>query len=1044
MQQRGSSPPGGHSDTYRTSPGSPLGRTSGSPQKGTGGRRSSVQFDQTYGALGNTSATMSGTQKKPVSGPSADATSTNVRVMVRVRPFSSSEIALVKQTPGAYLQSVIDMPRADQVQVLDHEKNYTPMKAFNFDTVLWSVLPEQQKSPCGFADQERVYWETGAIALDAAWEGMNSCIFAYGQTGSGKTHTMMGDPSQIAGGDGCADDQLGVIPRLCRQLYIEMEDRQEHASRVGIRKSVELECTFIEIYNERVTDLLVGAPGTHYVRDGTRFKAKDTEATKGTYQAPTDAANLFRRDSGRKKEDDKLQVREHPTEGPQIAGVTVYQPSSYRDIISLINFGNQARSVAETKMNDRSSRSHAMFRIQLRQISYLEVERAGIGGPKVETSERFANINLVDLAGSENTKRSGARGTTMVEAQKINLSLTTLRRCIDALIDKKPSATIPYRDSTLTWLLRQNLGGNSRCFMLATVSPHYSNAHESIRTLEYAMRARSIVNNVRVNEDDTAKMLRDLEKRLEEKQKALLEECASTEERSELMKELQEAQQYKEELQGRIDEMNRQWEQQQRNIQEVRAQKTVDFFRHARAFAEQRKQLSAVSKEAERQERELTHFRGAAESAGHTDFDAMADSLITNRQEVERLLQEAAEMKRKQEELQEKERQLAAQQEKERAELHAQIEKLLSQQREEQMKGDATLAEARQREEDKAHQISGLYETKLAEATRRHEQELQAAREESEELISRLEQEEEAKLSKNTAQMQRQLDVCRQELRAERERSAARMRAVQDAEMRLRAQLDEARNEREKADQELAVMRNSSQGFAASLTAKISEEQEEAQRLVEAIRDCEENMRLDQAQGEAEAEDMRVQAQVAQDEAERDSMELERVKAALRKRQEACEKPCERAREILELIETGELPKHWSIVDFRAMVDQLHACRRAVVASKSFTPAAPGGELRPPALSVPAAMGAGDNAGDFDGYTKADQVPMAAAPSRPKGGHASPPRHHTAPITAKGSSKRRAGSARPSTARGAVRAPRSARVSGGPSTGRRGSSSKKE
>eukprot|EP00756_Hemistasia_phaeocysticola_P012827 Hpha_TRINITY_DN15231_c1_g23::TRINITY_DN15231_c1_g23_i1::g.67700::m.67700 len=962
-------------------------RVSGSPEpeerqkSGFEDRQKSTNFGGTVKSLG-------GTRKSGGGGGGGE--SSNVRVMVRVRPFSNQEVEYALAN-GQYLQSVIDMPRSDQVEVLDHQKDYIPMKAFNFDSVLWSIPDHQQRSPCGFADQERVYIDTGAIALDAAWEGMNSCIFAYGQTGSGKTHTMMGDPAQIAGGAGCADDQLGLIPRLCRQLVNESNEKKENAGRVGIRKTVEFDVTFIEIYNEQVKDLLVGAPGKFFVHDAPKKKDEEKEKEKkGTYEAPLQAAQLFRRDSGglsKKKDEGLLQVREHPTEGPQVAGACIYQPSSYEDIIELINFGNGERHVAETKMNDRSSRSHAMFRITLRQISHLEVERAGIGGPKVETSERHANLNLVDLAGSENTKRSGVKGATMKEAQNINLSLTTLRRCIDALIEKKSQQSIPYRDSTLTWLLRQNLGGNSKCFMLATVSPHHLNSHTSMQTLEYAMRARAIVNQVRVNEDDTAKMLRDLEKRLEEKQRALLEECATSEERSELVKELADAQHYRDAMQERIADMNRQWEEQQRQLEKVRAEKTIGFLRHAGVFRAQAKELDEVSKVAQKQQTELHRFNEAAQSAGHTDIDAMASSLLTNRQEIDQLLRQAEKHRQEQAKLQEKERKLEKQHELELAELHNRIERLLSEQRAEKERAGANLAEVKAAEDNRVSELASWYEQKMAAMKERHNDQIQKSRDEADELLSKIQQEKDLVLNRKITGMQQQLEQHRREVRTERAKAEERMRAVQNAEMKLRQKLSDLRVEREQLDREMQLLRDSSGVSVADLSQRCQNETHRAEKLEAQIEEIEAKIKLDAELAAETAEELQAAARAAGAEAARDRSDLNRVKTLLAKREQACDQLCNKSLELLAAIESGKLPAGWTIGDFKEMVRTLGAFRMAAVATKSSTHAlTSAGYARPPQLASqqPNAFASQSvDVGEDGGKTAADGVNVGTEVGEP-------------------------------------------------------------
>eukprot|EP01063_Lacrimia_lanifica_P008285 TRINITY_DN15359_c0_g1_i1.p1 TRINITY_DN15359_c0_g1~~TRINITY_DN15359_c0_g1_i1.p1 ORF type:complete len:1131 (+),score=428.82 TRINITY_DN15359_c0_g1_i1:129-3521(+) len=479
--------------------------------------------------------------------PARARDSGNVKVMVRVRPFSDAEVQEAADNDET-LESVVKCPKPGQCLLLDHTQNYKEKAGFNFDDVFWSNHHEQ--SDIAYSTQEQVYEASGKICLENAWDGFNSCIFAYGQTGSGKTHTMMGPPVDMASEAGCADCDYGVIPRLGQELFRQREERLNTAQLAGVSKQFEVIVTFFEIYNERVYDLVKDIEtdgngtrsgsakpddaGSERDRQGPARRRTSESPTQHGLESASDHSGLRRAVSsmsnrgarGERGEDDDelpaakdneyLRIREHPLYGPYVDGLTTYYPTNYSDLIALIQKGTALRHWAATKLNDRSSRSHAIFRITLQQVTTLNNNDRGGYGQRTVSSERRANINLVDLAGSENIKKSGAAGTTLVEAQKINLSLTTLRRVIDALIEKKQQV-VPYRDSTLTWLLSQDLGGNSKTIMLATVSGHPSGAYESLRTLEYAMKARSIVNKVRANDqDETARLLAEIEKRYAE------------------------------------------------------------------------------------------------------------------------------------------------------------------------------------------------------------------------------------------------------------------------------------------------------------------------------------------------------------------------------------------------------------------------------------------------------------------------------------------------------------------------------------------------
>ncbi|XP_029291331.1 LOW QUALITY PROTEIN: kinesin-like protein KIF1B [Cottoperca gobio] len=328
-----------------------------------------------------------------------------------------------------------------------------PAKTFSFDYSYWShTTPEDP----GFASQNLVYNDIGKEMLAHAFEGYNVCIFAYGQTGAGKSYTMMGRQEE---------GQEGIIPMLCEDLF---EKINEDNNKDQLAYSVEV--SYMEIYCERVRDLL----------------------------NPKNKANL--------------RVREHPLLGPYVEDLSKLAVTSYTDIADLMDAGNKARTVAATNMNETSSRSHAVFTIVFTQKKH--------DSETDNSTEKVSKISLVDLAGSERADSTGATGTRLKEGANINKSLTTLGKVISALAEvdnstskskkKKKTDFIPYRDSVLTWLLRENLGGNSRTAMVAALSPADINYDETLGTLRYADRAKNIKCNAIINEDPNNKLVRDL------------------------------------------------------------------------------------------------------------------------------------------------------------------------------------------------------------------------------------------------------------------------------------------------------------------------------------------------------------------------------------------------------------------------------------------------------------------------------------------------------------------------------------------------------
>ncbi|WKY14498.1 hypothetical protein Q1695_000214 [Nippostrongylus brasiliensis] len=402
-----------------------------------------------------------------------------VKVAVRVRPFNKRELDLNTKT-------VVRMCNGQTI--LDHVSDDKQPKTFAFDHSFYST----DANDPNFASQEEVFNSLGSGVLENAFSGYNACIFAYGQTGSGKSYSMMG-----------TSEQPGIIPRLCNEVFRRIQETTCESLQYKV------EVSYMEIYNERVRDLL----------------------------------------DPKKSNKHHLKVREHKILGPMVDGLSVLAVNSFEQIASLIEEGNKSRTVAATNMNAESSRSHAVFNITLTQI-LKDVE-------KNFTGEKVAKISLVDLAGSERAGKTGAMGKRLEEGGNINKSLTTLGMVISALAERsngKKEKFIPYRDSVLTWLLKDNLGGNSRTVMIATISPAADNYEETLSTLRYADRAKRIVNHAVVNEDPNARVIRELREEVETLRMQISQTLKEHSETAELRERLAESERL-------VAQMNKSWEE---------------------------------------------------------------------------------------------------------------------------------------------------------------------------------------------------------------------------------------------------------------------------------------------------------------------------------------------------------------------------------------------------------------------------------------------------------------------------------------------------
>ena len=387
-----------------------------------------------------------------------------VKVAVRVRPYNSRE-----RQEGADL--CISMS-GTSTTIFNKSTGFS--KNFIFDYSYWShdgFIEEPESGLCTksspsspYADQAQLFSDIGNGVLNNAWEGYHCCLFAYGQTGAGKSYSMVGYGKNI-----------GIIPIACETIFQQISDRQNQNIEYIVSASM------LEIYNEQVQDLLV--PPQNRVQGG-------------------------------------LKVREDPKKGVFVENLTQQGCMSYEEISAMIDVGNKHRTVAATNMNATSSRAHTVLTISFTQIFYEE----STGKP---LNRKQSNINLVDLAGSERAGKTGATGERLQEGSSINKSLSTLGKVITTLAKKASGGlgkneVIPYRESKLTRILQNALGGNSKTTMIAAISPASFNFEESLSTLRYADAVKSIKNQAIVNETPQEKLIREL-KEENEKLKAMLE-----------------------------------------------------------------------------------------------------------------------------------------------------------------------------------------------------------------------------------------------------------------------------------------------------------------------------------------------------------------------------------------------------------------------------------------------------------------------------------------------------------------------------------------
>lgn len=390
-----------------------------------------------------------------VSSPSGEDKDCCVKVAVHIRPLIGDE-----RLQGCK-DCVTVVPGKPQVQIGTH--------SFTFDHVYGSTA-----SPSSAMFEECV-----APLVDGLFQGYNATVLAYGQTGSGKTYTM-----GTSFRDGC---QTGLIPQAMNSLFNKIETLKHQTE-------FQLHVSFIEIHKEEVRDLLDPAAVN---------KSETVNGHAGKVAVP-----------GRPP----IQIRETSNGVITLAGSTERSVQSLKEMADCLEEGSLSRATGSTNMNNQSSRSHAIFTITVEQMRKNNGAGNGITNDFISEEYLCAKLHLVDLAGSERAKRTGSDGLRFKEGVHINKGLLALGNVISALGDekkRKEGVHVPYRDSKLTRLLQDSLGGNSRTVMIACISPADINAEETLNTLKYANRARNIQNKPVINRDPVSSEMLKMRQQLE-------------------------------------------------------------------------------------------------------------------------------------------------------------------------------------------------------------------------------------------------------------------------------------------------------------------------------------------------------------------------------------------------------------------------------------------------------------------------------------------------------------------------------------------------
>ncbi|XP_049280603.1 osmotic avoidance abnormal protein 3 isoform X1 [Anopheles funestus] len=478
----------------------------------------------------------------------------NVKVVVRCRPMNKREqqsnCKVTSWNKGPIMFTVMGRHCRLGVQLLTALLLIAFQNVIQIDNALVNLdNPNDPNAPqksfqfdnaYGYAaTTENIYSDICYTLVESVLEGYNATIFAYGQTGCGKSHTMQGTTYNLSAADPNNANNIGIIPRSFEHIFEAISLASELRYLVLV--------SYLEIYNETIRDLL----------------QPQTQATGS------------------------LQIKEVPSEGVTVQNLSLHTVHGIKECIELLELGAKNRMVGATLMNIESSRSHSIFSISLEQMS-TSVDGDG-------AAIKRGKLNLVDLAGSERQSKTGATGERLKEATKINLSLSALGNVISALVDGK-TRHIPYRDSKLTRLLQDSLGGNTKTLMIACISPADYNYDETLSTLRYASRAKNIANKPRVNEDPKDTMLREYQQEII-RLKGLLKggenpfQFANTNEHEETISVDVEKQALKTQYDQEVMHLRREYEQ-----QKIAKQELVKDIEKIKAYYEQQMQLLTAKK----------------------------------------------------------------------------------------------------------------------------------------------------------------------------------------------------------------------------------------------------------------------------------------------------------------------------------------------------------------------------------------------------------------------------------------------------------------
>ncbi|GME66584.1 unnamed protein product [[Candida] boidinii] len=410
----------------------------------------------------NDSSTNSSPEKQSAGDGSTTFNTGNIKVFARVRPLLPRELDAKSNSTG--IKSLVSMPPDGQTVVLHSDESdqsgngsrslssrKSSNRVFQFNKCLWSF----DKDSSNYASQDYTYKITGEEMLNNTISGYNSCIMAYGQTGSGKTYTMSG-----------SKEEPGLIPLVIDNLF----DKLNFISKQNVLIKFTIKVSFFEIYQESSYDLLTNSTSS--------------------------------------MSDKKLRIRENSDRIPFVENLREFEVASFEEMMSLINKGNKNRTTAATNLNLNSSRSHSILTIKLIQERFIDESLTSC--EKIES-----HLRLVDLAGSEksiatqsfplngNTSNGNNDKLRQKEGNKINNSLTVLGRVLTILSEnsnksaKSAPSVVPYRDSSLTYILKESIGGNSKTSMIACISP--IDYDETLNTLRYATITSKIRNKAKLN-----------------------------------------------------------------------------------------------------------------------------------------------------------------------------------------------------------------------------------------------------------------------------------------------------------------------------------------------------------------------------------------------------------------------------------------------------------------------------------------------------------------------------------------------------------------